>query len=97
MPSPPQLNDYFNRSGDDHLEDGDIVENENGFCVWRTYRESLVLVQVYGDGKYWNNWADKKAKELGIKNIMFATKRSPNGFCRKYNFKVTGYLLERSI
>lgn len=97
MPSPEQLNDYFDRSGDSVLEDGDLVENENGFCVWRQHKGSLVLVQVYGDGTYWNKWAELTAKELGMKNILFATKRNPLAFCRKHGFKVTGYILQRTI
>ena len=91
------IEDYFKRSGDTEMPDGELVENDHGFCIWRTYQDSLVLVSVYGDGKYWNDWADIKAKELGFKKIMFATKRNPEGFMKKFKFKVIGSLLERSI
>ncbi len=91
------LDNYLLKSGDKELPDGDLIENENGFCIWRTFENSLVLVSVYGNGKYWNNWADVKAKELGLNKIMFATKRNPKGFIRKHGFKVTGYILERGL
>lgn len=89
------LRDYFNRSGDTELGVGWYVENEHGFCVWRRQDEKLILVNVYGDGKYWDNWADEMAKELGLETVFFATQRNPAGFVRKYNYEVTGYILER--
>lgn len=90
------LRDYFNRSGDTELGTGWSEENEHGFCIWRKQGEdTLVLVNVYGDGAYWNGWADRKAEELQCDNILFVTKRNPAGFVRKYKFEVTGYVLER--
>jgi hypothetical protein len=90
------LDDYLKRSGDKELPSGNIEENENGFCVWREYENNLVLVAVYGNGEYWNQWADLKAEELKKENIFFATKRNPKGFVRKYGYQITGYILERS-
>lgn len=97
MPTQDQLDDYFARSGDTELSHGTIEENENGFCVWRTHNDTFVLINVYGDGCYWNSWAEKKARELNMKKILFATKRKPDAFCRKHGFDVTGYILERKI
>ena len=95
MTSP--LRDYFNRSGDTELGVGWMEENEHGFCVWRTQDEKLILVNVYGDGTYWNKWATDKAKELECDAIRFETKRSPEAFERKYDCKVVGYILERKV
>ncbi len=89
--------DYFNRSGDTELGVGWMIENEHGFCVWRVQDEKLILVNVYGDGTYWNDWATEKAKELEIKTILFATKRKPNAFIRKYGYEITGTILERTV
>lgn len=97
MPTQTQLDDYFKRSGDTELSEGNIFENSYGFCIWRTYEDVFVLVHVYGDGNYWNNWAEIKAKEFGMKKIIFGTKRNPSGFCRKHGFHISGYVLERSI
>lgn len=90
-----QLRDYYDRSGDTELGLGWVEENEHGFCVWRRQDGQLILVNVYGDGAYWNAWADKKAEELGVDTIFFATKRSPKAFVRKHGYEVTGYILER--
>lgn len=89
------LRDYLERSGDTELGTGWIEENEHGFCVWRVQDNKLLLVNVYGNGKFWNKWADYKAKELGVESIVFATRRNPDGFVRKYKYDITGYILER--
>ena len=94
---PSDLRDYYNRSGDTELGVGWMEENEHGFCVWRVQDGSLVLVNVYGNGTYWDSWATDKAKELELSLVVCATKRSPKAFVRKYGYKVTGYILERKV
>lgn len=89
--------DYYNRSGDTELGVGWMIENEHGFCVWRADEESIILVNVYGDGTYWDNWATEKAKELEKSKVFFATKRNPKAFVRKFGYEVTGYILERTV
>lgn len=95
MTSPER--DYFNRSGDTELGVGWKEENEHGFCVWRVQEGMLILVNVYGDGTYWDAWATEKAKELELSKVFFATKRNPQGFVRKYGYEVVGYILERKV
>jgi len=92
-----QLRDYYNRSGDTELGVGWMEENEHGFCVWRVQEGQLILVNVYGDGTFWNTWATDKAKELELDSILFATKRNPKAFVRKFKYEVTGYILERKV
>ena len=87
--------EYLKRSGDEELGLGWVEENEHGFCIWRVEDGMLLLVNVYGDGKYWNEWADKKAEHLGVQVIAFGTKRNPQGFVRKYGYDIKGYILER--
>lgn len=91
------IRDYLDRSGDAELPDGNLEENEHGFCIWRADEESIILIAVYGDGGHWNKWAEGKAKELKKNSIYFGTKRNPEPFCRKHGFKVIGYILARSI
>lgn len=91
------LADYFKRSGDTELLKGNFEQNEKGFCIWTTNKDMLMLLNVYGDGKYWNEWATNKARETGMKKILFATKRNPEGFVRKHGFNVIGYILERYV
>jgi hypothetical protein len=91
------LDNYFIKSGDDHLSQGNIEYADHGFCVWRDDKDILLLVNVYGNGQYWNKWAEKKAKELNVSRIVFATKRNPDAFIRKHGFELSGYILERSV
>jgi hypothetical protein len=91
------IDDYCRKSGDKEVPDGNLEENEHGFCVWRLDDSALIIAAIYGDGDYWNPWIDKKAKEEGMKEIIFATKRNPDSFIRKYGFKITGYILARTI
>lgn len=92
------LQDYLDRSGDTELMSGNAeVHKEHGFCIWQLHEGNVHLIQVYGNGAYWNTWAENKAKELGVNKIVFATKRNPEGFCRKYKYKVIGHILERSL
>ena len=92
------VEDYLSRSGDTEIANGNVETHpENGFCIWQETENHLYLVQVYGNGKYWDKWAESKAKKLGLNKILFATKRNPDGFCRKYKYKVIGHILERSI
>jgi len=91
------LEHYLSKSGDDKISDGNIEYADHGFCTWCLNGDVLLLINVYGNGCYWNDWAERKAKELNIKRIVFATKRSPKAFIRKHNFELKGYILERQI
>lgn len=93
---PISIEDYLEKSGDTEIVHGNKEENEHGFCIWRTSGDKLLLVQVYGDGHYWNKWSDKKARELGMKTILGYTKLNPKIFTQ-YGAKVVGYLMERTL
>ena len=97
--NPDHLRDYLSRSGDDKLSDGNIEYADHGFMVWRVTNDKFVMVNVYGDGRYWDEWATNKAKELGLKTVMFATKRKPELFIRRsnYDYSVFCCVLERSV
>ena len=98
MDNHEKLQDYFNRSGDSELSDGIFIDGgDNGFCIYRVTDKKLILINVYGNGKFWNKWAEDKARELNLKTILFATKRNPKGFHRKYNYNIVGYILERDL
>ena len=92
-----QVNDYLKRSGDKKLPDGNLEENEHGFCIWRINEDKLYLLSVYGDGVYWNNWATEKAMKSNVNKILFATRRSYKAFAKKHNFDLAGYVLERTV
>lgn len=92
-----QVIDYLDRSGDKAIPQGNIEDNEHGFCIWKIHKGRLVLISVYGDGEYWDDWSIQKAKEMKLKSIIVGTKRSPRPFVRKYGYKITGYMLEKEV
>ena len=92
------IQDYLDRSGDDEVASGNIASHPtNGWCIWHVLKDKFVLIQVYGNGEFWDNWAERMAKTKQCKSIVFATKRSPKAFVRKYKYKVIGHILEREL
>lgn len=88
---------YFEKSGDDYLVEGTLIQDDHGFMIYRIYRGEFCIMQVFGDGKHWDNMAVELARQNGCKTVKFGTKRKPEGFCRKFGYKVTGYVLEKGV
>lgn len=97
MISETDINKYLEKSGDDSVDTENLIENEKGFMSWGVNLDSLILSSVYGDGKYWDKFSIELAKQLGLKKIVIATRRSPKAYQRKYGYKLTGYLLEKEV
>lgn len=93
------LQKYFEKSGDTSIEPDNLIVTDNGFATWTIDRSdnALVGLNVYGDGKYWEEFGNELAKKLGCTKIRVATKRSPKAFVRKYGFKLVGYILEKEV
>jgi hypothetical protein len=98
------LEDYFKKSGDTEIDkSGNLVVLPFGFCVW-TINENgdLLLLQVYvtkgqGNGRKMDAFTIELAKRISAKKIVFATKRNPKGFIRKYGYNLVGYILEKEV
>lgn len=91
------LQDYLDRSGDDKVYTTNLTENEHGFATWSIDGDTLIAVNVYGDGLYWNNFMDAKAKENGCNKVRFSTRRNAEAMKRKFKFNIVGYVLEREV
>ena len=94
------LDEYFRKSGDAELLEGKTVLLPFGFVVYRENGDRLVLLHVYSrgrSGRKMEKFIDNLAKMLGKKKIVFATRRKPDGFMRKYKYKLIGYLLEKEV
>jgi hypothetical protein len=50
-----------------------------------------------GDGKYWEQVATDLADALGFDRFLFATRRNPKAFERRFGAKLRSYLLERKV
>ena len=91
------LKKYYEKSGDSVLTTDNFIYNEHGFSSHRINGENLVIVNVYGDGKYWDNFFVELVKEKGLKKIIFATRRNPAAFKRKFGYELAGFLLEKGV
>lgn len=95
--TPEDLKRYFYKSGDDRIYPVNLTENEYGFCTYRIDKDILFVLNVYGNGEYWDNYLTMIAKQNGCTKMRTGTFRSYKSFCRKYKAKVVGYVLEREV
>ena len=91
------LEKYLSKSGDDGIYTDNLIENSHGFMSWKVSDQGLVLLNVYGDGKYWDEFSIELAKKLNLKKIITATRRSPRAYQKKYGYKLTGFVLEKEV
>lgn len=96
--TPKTLKNYLEKSGDSYIHEDNLIENEHGFMSW-TIRDdnTLVLLNVYGDGKYWDLFSNQLAKQMNLNKILIATYRKPKAFEKKFGYKLTGYILEKEV
>lgn len=92
MPSAEQL-DYMRRSGDRYIDKRNYTENEHGFASWEVCEDFVMVIQVYGDGKYWDTFFRALAKEHGLSRYMFYTRRNPKAFERLYDAEIVQTLM----
>lgn len=91
------LERYLEKSGDTYIIPENLIENDHGFMSWKVDGNSLVLFNVYGDGKYWDAFSLELAKRLGLKTIRIGTLRNPKVFEKKYNYNIIGHILEKEV
>jgi hypothetical protein len=85
---------YLHKSGDAEIKPSTYRHAcDKGFATWDVSDDSLIVLQVYGDGLYWLDFFKKIGKDLGLK-ITFGTRRNPKAWQRKFNAKVIGYIME---
>jgi len=76
-----ELDKYFAKSGADRLYITNLVATDWGFASWYVdERGDVIVMSLYGDGKLWKEFFVKLAKQLGLKNIKFVTKRNPKAW-----------------
>jgi hypothetical protein len=92
------LKRYFVKSGDSKLLQGiTIVDAKRGFVVFVFNEESLVILHIFGNGKYWFDYLEDVARQNGKKKLVGATRRNQKAFERKHGFILTGYIMEREV
>jgi len=92
------IKQYLKKSGDTSINPANLIENSHGFMSWRINKpDTFVLINVYGDGNYWDRFMVELAKQLGLKKIVAATRRSPKAAMKKYGYKQVGYILEKEV
>lgn len=92
------LQRYLKKSGDSYIHEDNLIENEHGFLSWCLDEDgSLVGLNVYGDGDYWDKFLESLAIQIGAKRIRFASRRNPKVWDKKFNYKVAGYIMEKEV
>lgn len=92
-----KIQDYLNRSKDDYIIPINYTENENGFITYRIIKDKVVVINCYGNGKYWQEFIENLARKHNISKIIITTKRNYKPFIKKYGGKLVGYILEKEI
>jgi len=96
--NPKDLNRYLKKSGDSFIYEDNLIENEHGFMSWTVASpDKFIILNMYGDGKYWDTVSIELAKKLGMKKIQSATRRSPRAWEKKYGYKTVGVILEKEV
>lgn len=76
-----ELDKYFAKSGYDRIYITNLVATDWGFASWDVNESGdLIVMSLYGDGKLWKEFFVKLAKQLGLKNLKFITKRNPKAW-----------------
>ena len=85
--------DFMQRSGDRTITQVNYIENDQGFASYKIEGGVLHVIQVYGNGKHWERFFRKVAKENNVKRAMFYTRRNPKAFERRFGAKVVQYIM----
>lgn len=93
VPTADQL-DFLQRSKDKYIDKRNYVENEHGFASWEIQGRLLMIIQMYGDGKYWDKYFRDLAAQNGIKTVMFYTQRNPKAFARRFGAETVQTLMK---
>jgi len=96
IPTEAQL-DYMRRTGDISIDGANSVGNARGFASYKVGEKSILIIQTYGDGKYWDKFFRDKAKEHGVKFCMFYTRRNPKAFARRFGAEVVQTLMQVEV
>jgi hypothetical protein len=74
-----------------------LTISDEGFIVLERSGEDLILIAAFGDGEYWQDYAEEEGHRLGCKRILMATKRKPEAFSRKYGYKFLATMMEKTL
>jgi hypothetical protein len=88
---------YLDKSGDEKIFTKNMVENSHGFYSYSIDGDVLNIGNVFGDGRYWEEFTSSLCEENKCKTIRFATRRNPEAWARKYNYKIVGHILEKRL
>jgi len=94
-----ELDKFFAKSGYDRIYITNLVATDWGFASWDVdERGDLIVMSLYGDVKLWKEFFVELAKQLGLKNIKFITKRNPKAWRKLVDgVYLDGYVLKYKI
>lgn len=88
---------YFRKSGDSKLLPGMVLTDDHGFLVYTLCDDFLLILHMFGDGKYWIARAEEIARQHGKKELRGGTVRNPFAMARATGFKLAGFILSKEV
>lgn len=92
-----QISDYLKQTGKEALSAHYIESDQRGFITFEFSGDTMLIPDLYGDGRYWLKRALIIAKENGMKKLKGATTRNIEPYCKMFGLKVVGYIVEREV
>lgn len=88
---------YLHLTGKANIDCEIIYIEGKGFISYAIQGDKLLIPDLYGDGKFWLDYALKLAKEKGCTKLLGGTRRNPKAYEKMFGTKVVGYVLEREV
>lgn len=88
------LDRYYLKSGDDHIVNTQYFHTcEHGFASWNIVGDAIIVVQCFGNGKFWLKFFRDLSDRTELK-MRFVTTRNPKALTRSIGAKIIGYIME---
>lgn len=88
---------YLGLTGKVNIDCEIIYIEGKGFISYAIQGDRLLIPDLYGNGKFWLDYALTLAKEKGCTKLVGGTRRNPKAYAKMFGTKVVGYVLEREV
>ena len=89
--------DYLAITGKQQLDYEIMYIEGKGFITYMITGTTMVIPDLYGDGKFWLDKALEIARSKGCTKLRGGTTRNPKAYNKMFGTKIIGYVLEREV
>lgn len=97
IPLDEMVSIYLKSVNKNELDYEVLYDKSKGFITFAIIGETMIIPDLYGDGKYWLGVAEKIAKENNCTKLKGGTTRNPKAYERMFGTKIVGYILEKDL